>query len=149
MKKLFVLLIAATVMTFSHPAQAQLTNNPKGEVFSAGSKTIVDTAFGNTTKHQISPVSPGGGVTVQYWMDQINDSCAGAVSVWGSIDNITYAPYPGADSVAVTAGVDIKKLWFLSKFNEKNPVKYIDIRTRLTSTYTVGKAKVRTKVYTY
>lgn len=141
------MILAVSVTAFTHSATAQTTVNPKGEVFQVG--TLTDTARGNSTTHQTSSVPPGGGITVQYWMDQINDSCAGYVSVWGSLDNITYFPYPGADSVAVTVGVDIKKGWFLSKGNERNPVKYLDVRTRLTTSYTVGKAKVKTKLYQY
>ena len=136
-----------SAVTLTTAATAQTTINPKGEVFVMGS--LSDTAFGNTTKCQTSPVSPGGGVTVQYWLDQINDSCAGYASVWGSIDNVTFAPWPGADSVAITVGVDIKKLWFLRNYSEKNPVKYVQVRTRLTTSYTVGKAKVKTKVFPY
>lgn len=140
-----MLLFAAIALTI--PATAQNTVNPKGDVFYAG--TSNDTAFGNSTKHQIAQVSRGGGLTVSYYIDQINDSCAGYVSVWGSTDGVDYFPYPGADSVAITVGVDFKKGWFLSTFATKNPVKFLDVRTRLTSTYTVGKAKVRTRVYPY
>lgn len=146
MKKLFVLLIAATVMT-SHPAKSQVIN-PKSEIFTVG--TLVDTAFGNSTKTQTAAATTkGGGITVQYTIQQLNDSCAGYVSVWCSIDNVHYFPYPGADSVAISVGVNFTKGWFLATAANKNPIKSIQVRTRLTSTYTVGKATVKTKYYPY
>lgn len=143
MKKILFLLLAAGAM-LSTPANAQSTDS-KGN-FIVG--TVHDTAFGNATKHQISTAGFDG-TTVSYWLDQINDSCAGYVSVWGSIDGTTYGPYPGADSVAITVGVDVKKLWFLNTHLAKSPVRFIDIRTRLTTSYSVGKAKVTTKLYSY
>ena len=148
MKKLLVILIAAvSVTTFTHSAKAQEVN-AKEIVYDLG--TTHDTAFGNGTKSQTGKVSKGGGVTVQYKLHELNDSCAGYVSVWGSLDNITFFPYPGADSVQITtATTDIKKGWFLATHVNGNPVLYIDVRTRLTTSYTVGKATVRSKVYPY
>lgn len=147
MKKLFAIILAVSVISFTHSARGQSTANPTFKVFDVG--TTHDTAHGNATFHQISSVSPGSGLTVQYRLDQINDSCAGAVSIWGSIDNIDYFPYPGADSVAITAGVDIWKGWLLVAPPAKVGIKFLDVRTRLTSTYTVCKGKVKTKVLPY
>lgn len=139
--------MAVSLFAFSDSACAQSKVNPKAEVYVVGS--LSDTAFGNATKIQTATISPGGTVSVQYWLDQINDSCAGYASVWCSLDGTTYAPWPGADSVAITAGVDIKKMWFLSTSAATCQVKSLQIRTRLTTSYTVGKAKVKTKVFPF
>jgi hypothetical protein len=146
MKKLLFALIAVSVCAFSDSACAQ-TINKESRVFQVGTST--DTAFGNSTKYQRSTISPGGTISLQYKLEQINDSCAGYASVWCSIDGITYCPWPGADSVQITVGVDVRKMWFLATSSATNQVKFLEVRTRLTSTYTVGKAKVKTKVFPF
>lgn len=145
MKKIFILLLAAAAFIVT-PASAQdyLGNWLIG--------TATDTAKPNTTKNQtIKLTDPSKGITVQYWLQSVADSITGYASVWASIDNITYAPYPGADSVALVAHADTKKLWFLSTHQNLNPVKYVQVRTRCPSNTTnaTGKAKLNTKLSQY
>jgi hypothetical protein len=148
MKKI-MFLIALFAVTFPHISQAQ-SSDALGN-YTVG--TATDTAKPNTTKSQKIKVmgSHDKGITVQYFLDQITDTITGYASVWVSIDNITYVQHPTADSIAISAATDCKKIWYLNTQANGNPVNWIDIRTRCPSNTTdaTGKAKLNTKLLTY
>lgn len=148
MKKILMLLIAAGALTATTTATAQKTD-PQGNFYVG---TATDTARGNATKVQSSDVSePGKGYTLQVLVHPLTDTITGYVSIWASLDGTTYLPYPGVDSVAISAATDCKKLWFLNTHVAGNPVKKIQVHTRCASNTTnaTSKAKVTSKLWPY
>lgn len=148
MKKIF-LLLALVAVTFPQLATAQAPDAYGN--YTVG--TATDTAKPNTTKSQKIKVngSHDKGITAQYFLDQITDTITGYVSVWWSLDNISYQPYPGADSFAISAATDLHKGWFLNTKVNGNPVNWLDFRTRCPSntTNSTGKAKLTTTLLPY
>ena len=145
MKKVFVLLIAAVFVTmFTPSAKAQI-----GKIWDVGGST--DTAKPNTTKTQTVSTNHAGGTTIQYRLDQITDTVTGYVSVWCSLDGVTYFPHPTADSVAIAAATDVYKVWFINTRVNGNPVKFLRLITRCPSntTNSTGKAHIRAKMFPY
>lgn len=144
---LSIALLGLAVLTFAPPA----TNTASGQTVSiVGTRT--DTAKSNTTKTQKVFVGNNSqGITLSYNLHHLTDTITGYVSVWGSVDDSTYAPYPGLDSVAIAAVGDVSKLWFVNTKASPNPVKYIKIYTRCPSNTTnaTSKAKVTSKVLPY
>jgi len=145
MKKiLFCALLCLSAALISTTAHAENVVSTVG--------TVTDTAKGNTTKTQTVFVGTAdNGITIHYFLDHLTDSITGYASVWGSLDGVKYAPYPGIDSVAISAAVDVSKLWFINTYANRNPVKYIQIKTRCASNTTnaTSKAKLTTKVLPY
>jgi len=139
-------LLALCVLLFAAPAPAAIA---QGSLFKIG--TATDTARQLTTKTQTATIGSKKGITVQYWFKQLTDTCTGYASIWGSIDGVTYAQWPSADSVAIAAATDTKKLWFLATDANKNPIQYIQVRTRLATNTTTAtaKGKVTTHGWTY
>lgn len=147
MKKLLMLLLAAGALSAT-PASAQV-KDPVGNAYIG---TATDTAKGNATKVQSSDVSdPTKGYTVQYTLRHLTDTVTGVASVWASLDGATYVPYPGLDSVTITATADVAKMWFVNTHVAGNPVKKIQVRTRCVSNTTnaTSKAKVTSKLWPY
>lgn len=147
MKKILMLLLAAGALTAT-PASAQ-KQDPQGNFYVG---TAFDTARGNATKVQSADVSdPAKGYTLQVLVHPLTDTITGVVSVWASLDGTTYLPYPGLDSVTITAATDCKKLWFVNTHVAGNPVKKIQVRTRCASNTTnaTSKAKVTSKLWPY
>lgn len=144
-------ILALLMLTFALPAANTFAQkmDEKGNYYVG---TTTDTAKPNTTKKQAIAVgSASTGVTLQYNLTQLTDTCVGYVSVWASLNGTTYAPYPGIDSVAVSAATNVSKIWLINTKANNNPVKYIEVRTRLTSNTTnaTGKAKVTTIMNPY
>lgn len=151
MKKV-LLLIAIMAVTFPQIAQAQSNASQQDSYGNYTVGGLTDTAKPNTTKTQTAPVrSHERGVTVQYYLDQVTDTITGYVSIWVSLDNITYVPHPTADSFAISAATDLKKIWYLNTKVNGNPVNFIQVRTRCPSntTNSTGKAKLTTKLLLY
>lgn len=150
MKHLLILLSAVALMTFSRPATAQVYRPDR-----ANDKTnYQDTALGNATLHNIFKTESQGGTTLQYAFDNITDTTTGYASLWGSVDGNDYFPMPGADSVAITAHAPVRKGWFVCATvtgPDDNPIRFIDVRTRLVSNTTNASSKgyVRTRLYRY
>ena len=130
------------VLLFAAPAPAA---HAQGYLFKIGTST--DTAKQLVTKTQTATVGSKKGLTVQYWFQKLTDTCTGYVSIWGSVDGTTYAPWPSADSQAITATNDVKKLWFLATDASKNPIQYIQVRTRLATNTTTATAKGKVTTY--
>lgn len=139
MKNKLTILFALAVLIFAPPATAQL--NRIG--------TALDTAKPNTTKLQTLKWESATTATVQYNLHSLTDSLTGYVSLWASIDGATYAPYPGADSVAIVAHTDVNKLWFLFPKPQVNQIRFLQIRTRCPSntTNTTGKGYITSNLY--
>lgn len=142
MKHFLLTIMACVGLTFAPPAA-------HAQDYVVG--TARDTAKPNTTKHQKIAVASPGGMTVTYKCTQVADSITGYVSVWGSLNDTTYFPWPGADSFAISAAVNLEKGWLLRTPEQSNPIKWLDIRTRCPSntTNTTGKAKVDTRLRLY
>jgi len=144
MKKFFQILLALSlILTVAAPQKAE------AQLYKIGTST--DTARQLAIKTQSLTVGSKKGVTIQYWFRQLTDTCTGYASLWGSIDGVTFCQYPSADSVAIAAATDTRKLWFLATDANKNPIQYIQVRTRLATNTTTAtaKGKVTTHAWTY
>lgn len=149
MKKI---ILFALIGLCSFRLSAQIEQTP-AELLIMGTSTGAqqDTAKSNTTKLQTKMVESKKGITIQYSLTHATDTVTGYVSVWGSIDGVTFCPYPGADSVAITATGNINKLWFLAQPPTTNPIRVFQVRTRCPSNTTnaSSKAYIKTNIWLY
>lgn len=144
-----VMILLALLLTFTAASASAQKKDAIGN-FLIGNWN--DSVKSNTTKIQkIAVGTPSNGITVQYFLDQVTDTITGVVSVWCSLDDSTYTPYPGADSVTISAATDVRKMWFLNTKAAGNGVRYIAIHTRCPSntTNSTSKARLRTKLWGY
>lgn len=142
MKHFLLIIMACVGLIFAPPAA-------HAQDYIVGSAR--DTAKPNTTKRQkLAVVSPGG-ITVSYKCTQITDTITGYVSLWASLNDTTYFPWPGADSFAIAAATNLEKGWFLRTPDLSNPIKWLEVRTRCPSNTTnaTGKAKVDSRLRVY
>lgn len=142
-----VTLFAAALLIFAAPAIAQKTDKLGNNLFGEWN----DSVKSNTTKVQKIKVASPGGITIQAQGTHVADTITGYVSVWCSLDDSLYVPFPGADSVAISATADVGKMWFLNNKEEGNKVQWIELRWRCPSntTNSTSKMRLRSKLFRY
>lgn len=147
MKKL---LFAAALALCSFAAFAQATPT----VYSMNTHAVGDTAKGATTLKQSKKVASKCAITIQADATRLTDTVTVTLSVWGSTDGVTYAPWPGADSITATLSATntiLPKMWFLSTPAATSQVYYYEVHARCASNTTNAASKtiVKSRLFTY
>lgn len=123
-------------------------------VYSMNTHAVGDTVLGATTMLNSKKVTDKKSITVEATATRVTDTITVTLSVWGSVDGITYAPWPGADSLTTTllaANTPVSKMWFLSVPPATSQVQFYQVRARCASNTTnaSSKAAIRSRIYCY